>query len=92
MTKILKRKQPYSPYWVRREVFELWPDERDNFCNMINQNTDIIHFGYGLFKQTETSVNIPLYYLNKEELTEALQATDMLNAPESAVEWMEKNG
>ncbi len=87
MNRILRREQLYKPYWVRRAVFELSPDDRDNFCNMINQNTNIIHFGYGPFRQTETSVNIPLYYLKKEELDEAIKATDLKYAPNSAVEW-----
>jgi len=87
MNKILKRNQPYNPYWVRREVFPMYFDDVDKFCNMINQQTHIIHFGYGPFQYTGSEVNMPLYYLEKEELTEAIQAKDLKDAPADAVEW-----
>ena len=87
MNRILKREQPYKPYWVRKEIFPMYFDDVDKFCNMINQQEHIIHFGYGQFKDREDGVHIPLYYLEKEELSEAIKATDLKNAPESAVEW-----
>ena len=87
MKGILKRTQPYKPFWVRRIIFPMYFDDVDKFCNMINQQEHIIHFGYGPFQYTESAVNIPLYFLEKEELSEALQVKDMANAPEDAVKW-----
>ena len=95
MNRILKREQPYKPYWVRKRIFRCLSDEVDDYYNSINSNEYLIIFGYGTFSYKESgTVGIPVYYLEKADLTDEnpyIQCEDWQkhpwDAPDSAVEW-----
>jgi len=95
MNKILKRKQPYKPCWIRNMIFKCLQNEVDAYYNSINTNEYFIIYGYGTFHYKESgTVEIPVYYLEKADLTDEnpyVQCKDWQkhpwDAPVDAVEW-----
>jgi hypothetical protein len=87
-------KQPYNPYWVRKGIFTSNREDHDEYYNRINQNENIVIFGYGPFQWGDVWVGIPVYYLEKVDLlpgTPYKQVPDWKKnptfAPVEAVSW-----
>jgi len=92
---MLRRKQNFSPYWVRMRIFGSTREEYDDYYNWINQNEYYIIFGYGEFQWSEECVEIPVYYLEKADLKPGspyIQSADWektpWNAPDIAIDWI----
>ncbi len=91
---MIKKPQSYKPYWVRKRIFKCGIDEVDDYYNWINTNKNFIVFGYGEFCYSEESVNIPVYYLEKADLTDENPYKQIIGwqsdpsiAPADALEW-----
>ncbi len=81
-------------YWVRKRIFKCDICEVNDYYNWINQNENFIVFGYGEFRYSDEGVNIPVYYLEKADLTAEnpyQQIPDWQSnpsiAPADAVDW-----
>ncbi|KAA3618521.1 MAG: hypothetical protein D8M58_21295 [Calditrichaeota bacterium] len=53
-------------YWVRKRIFKCTTEEFDDYYKWIN--TNFIVYGFGDFHYSELGVDIPVYYLEKEDL------------------------
>ena len=94
MNSILRKPQSYKPHWVRKQIFRCLIDEVDDHYNSINTNEYFIIYGYGEFRYSERGVDIPVYYLEKADLTDEnpyIQCEDWQkhpwDAPADAVDW-----
>ena len=83
-----------NPYWVRKRIFNCDINEMDDYYNWINLNENFMVFGYEDFRIKDGMVGIPVYYLEKADLTAEnpyQQIPDWQSnpsiAPADAVDW-----